>query len=132
MGLDEADEIGQLAAGGGGLSSIDGREHILELVVQGGLQATGEVEAVDQADQIARLGGRALDDHLEAAARAVTRGIGGRAVHRGGANGKGAAGAPGIADGQITGGVVRVAGGHGVAHARPTRTGGIDRDGTTR
>src|SRR6266566_3813608 len=31
MGLDVADEIGELAARGGRLASIDGREHILEL-----------------------------------------------------------------------------------------------------
>ncbi len=93
MGLDVADEIGQFAAGGGRLPCLDRRQHILQLVVQGVLQAAGEVVAVDQADQVIDLGGCAFDHHLEAARGHIGRTgrVAGAAVDRGGANREGAA-----------------------------------------
>jgi hypothetical protein len=129
MGLDEADEIGQLATGGGRLPGIDGGEHILQLVVQSGLQALGEAHAVDQADQIVDLGRRALDRHGEAlahtAGRIVT--IADRTGDGGGANGEGRAG--GRRAGR--GGKWTVFVHHrwrGVGDHGALRAGGIDRD----
>src|SRR5258706_1783883 len=100
MGLDIAAEIGQLAAGGGRLPSIDNRERILELVVQGVLQAAGEVVAVDRGGQGADLGGRALDRGREGPAHRAVRviAVAGGAGDLRGAGGGGAAGGRGAAD----------------------------------
>ncbi len=88
MSLDLSDEVGQIAAGVGRLPGIDRSERSIELGVQGALQALGEVEAVDQADQVADLSGCSLDHHLEAARGDIGRIglIAGRAGHRRGAN----------------------------------------------
>src|SRR5207302_8421360 len=77
MGLDIAAEIGQLAAGGGRLPSIDSLERNIELVVQGRLKATGEVVAVDYREQVLYFGGAAIDQHRVTATAAAARGIDG-------------------------------------------------------
>ncbi len=132
MGLDEPDEIGEFAARGGRLPGLQRREHILELVVQAGLQRRREVEAVDRRHQIVDLGGCALDRHGEArtdrAIRIVT--IAGRAGDGGGADGEGRAGGRCAAHGGRRAIPIFIyCRWRRVGDDGPMRAGGIDRDG---